>query len=525
MKTAVSMNFLRKARFILAFFLLAFASGFTAPPLHAAMQNDASQAIEQGATEAMPATPPLDLDDLEHRTFEYFWQTANPKNGLVPDHWPLGKEPFSSIAAIGFALTAYPIGVERGWITREQAKQRVLVTLRFFAAAPQGPAEDGMTGYHGFFYHFLDMNQGHRYARWVEVSTIDTTWLITGALFDETYFNRSDPQEQEIRDLAEKLYRGIDWNWAQVRPPRITMGWTPGGKFIPSDWEGYDEAMILYVLALASPTHPVKPAAWTAWTSTYDRTWGSFMGSLPHVGFAPLFGHQYSHAWIDFRGIQDAYMRKRGFDYFENSARSTIGQRAYAIANPLHFRGYGEDVWGLTACNGPGEVIWEHDGTRTLFAGYSARGADADRVFDDGTIAPTAAISSIVFTPEISQRAMQEMYRRYGPWLYSDYGFKDAFNPSFELNAPLRTGAVVPRQGWFDNEYLGIDQGPILLMLENYRSGFVWQVMRSNPYIRKGLQRAGFKGGWLEQPEEKLTAAKSGSSLQHDPTKEVAVAR
>ncbi|MGH8213486.1 MAG: glucoamylase family protein [Rhodanobacteraceae bacterium] len=492
------MHRLLRARFIFVFLLLALASGLAvAPPLRAAVQTDASQAVQQGATEAMPATPPLDIDDLEHRTFEYFWQTANPQNGLVPDHWPLGKEPFASIAAVGFALTAYPIGVERGWITRDEAKQRVLTTLRFFANAPQGPAEDGMTGYHGFFYHFLDMSQGHRYARWVEVSTIDTTMLVAGALFDQSYFDQDDPQEKEIRDLADKLYRGMDWNWVQVRPPRIGMGWTPGGKFIPSDWNGYDEAMILYVLALASPTHAVKPDAWTAWTSTYDRTWGSFMGSQPHVGFAPLFGHQYSQAWIDFRGVQDAYMRRRGLDYFENSARSTIGQRAYAIANPLHFRGYGEDVWGLTACNGPGEIIWEHEGTRTLFAGYSARGADADRVFDDGTLAPTAAISSIVFTPEISLRAMQEMYRRYGPWLYSDYGFKDAFNPSFQLKAPLRTGSVVPGQGWFDNEYLGIDQGPILLMVENYRSGFVWKVMRSNPYIRKGLLRAGFKGGWL----------------------------
>jgi hypothetical protein len=201
-------------------------------------------------------------------------------------------------------------------------------------------------------------------------------------------------------------------------------------------------------------------------------------------------------------------MHNRGMDYFENSARSTIGQRAYAIANPLHFRGYGEDVWGLTACNGPGEITWEHEGTQTLFAGYSARGADADRVFDDGTLAPTAAISSIVFTPEISLRAMQEMYRRYGPWLYSDYGFKDAFNPSFQLNAPLRTGSVVPGQGWFDNEYLGIDQGPILLMVENYRSGFVWKVMRSNPYIRKGLQRAGFKGGWLSGANDQAANAR-----------------
>ncbi|HWG10768.1 MAG TPA: glucoamylase family protein [Rhodanobacteraceae bacterium] len=492
------MRRLRGTRFFFVSLLLVLASGFTAPPLRAAaLQNDATQAIEQGAIEAMPATPPLDLDDLEHRTFEYFWKTANPQNGLVPDHWPLGKEPFASIAAVGFALTAYPIGVERGWVTREQARVRVLATLRFFANAPQGDSEDDDSGYHGFFYHFLDMQTGKRYGRWIELSTIDTSLLMAGVLFDQSYFDGDDPQEKEIRDLADKLYRGMDWNWMQVRPPRVSMGWTPGGKFIPADWDGYDEGMILYVLALGSPTHPVAPDAWKAWASTYDRSWGSFMGGKPHIGFAPLFGHQFSQSWIDFRGIRDAYMRRRGLDYFENSARATIGQRAYAIANPLHFKGYGENVWGLTACNGPGEILWEHDGEQTQFSGYSARGADVDRVFDDGTLAPTAAISSIVFTPEISQRAMQEMYRRYGPWLYSDYGFKDAFNPSFELNAPLRSGRLVPGEGWFDDEYLGIDQGPILLMLENYRSGFVWKVMRSNPYIRKGLQRAGFKGGWL----------------------------
>ncbi|MGN6312938.1 MAG: glucoamylase family protein [Rhodanobacteraceae bacterium] len=490
------MHRLRSARFILAFCFLTLASGFAVMRLRPA---DAQAPASNAAVAApAPIPQPLSLDDLEHRTFEYFWQTANPQNGLVPDHWPLGREPFASIAAVGFALTAYPIGVERGWITREQARERVLTTLRFFANAPQGTSEDDDTGYHGFFYHFLNMQTGHRYGRWVEVSTIDTTLLMSGVLFDESYFNGDDPQEREIRDLAEKLYRNVDWNWAQVRPPLVSMGWTPGGHFIEHDWQGYDEAMILYVLALASPTHPVQPAAWAAWASTYDRSWGSFMGGLPHIGFAPLFGHQYSHAWIDFRGIQDAYMRGRGIDYFENSARATVAQRDYAIANPLHWKGYGANVWGLTACNGPADVVWEHEGKRTIFSGYAARGADVDRVFDDGTLAPTAAISSIVFAPQIVLPEIQAMYSRYGQWIYSRFGFVDAFNPTFELKTPLRSGHVVPGEGWFDNEYLGIDQGPILLMLENYRSGFVWKVMRSNPHIQEGLKRAGFTGGWLE---------------------------
>ncbi|HEX6614234.1 MAG TPA: glucoamylase family protein [Rhodanobacteraceae bacterium] len=522
------MHRLRSTRYILAFCFLTLASGFAvvllrpadahapiaaaavpvaastvvpvSPPAASAATTPVQQPARAVATAAAPGAPAPapSLDDIERRTFEFFWQTANPDNGLVPDHWPLGKEPFASIAAVGFALTAYPIGVEHGWITREQARQRVLTTLRFFANAPQGNSEDDDTGYHGFFYHFLDMQTGHRYGRWVEVSTIDTTLLMSGVLFDESYFNGDDAQEREIRDLAEKLYRNVDWNWAQARPPRVGMGWTPGGQFIPHDWEGYDEGMILYVLALASPTHPVQPAAWTAWTSTYDRSWGSFMGGLPHIGFAPLFGHQYSQAWIDFRGIQDAYMRAKGIDYFENSARATVAQRDYAIANPLHWKGYGANIWGLTACNGPANVIWEHNGQRTTFSGYAARGADVDRVFDDGTLAPTAAISSIVFSPQIVLPAIQAMYDRYGQWIYSKYGFVDAFNPTFELKTPLRSGHVVPGHGWFDNEYLGIDEGPILLMLENYRTGFVWKVMRSNPHIREGLERAGFTGGWLQ---------------------------
>ncbi|MGH8111071.1 MAG: glucoamylase family protein [Rhodanobacteraceae bacterium] len=440
------------------------------------------------------------LDQIEHRTFEYFWQTANPVNGLVPDHWPLGAYKFSSIAAVGFGLTVYPIGVERGWITREQAVQRVLTTLKFFANAPQGDSEDKDAGYHGFFYHFLDMKTGLRYGPWVEVSTVDTTWLMAGVLFDETYFDKDDPQEREIRKLAEKLYRNVDWTWAQSRPPLISMGWTPQGKFIPYDYTGLDESMMLYILALGSPTHAIKPDAWAAWTSTYKDTWGSFMGGKPHVGFAPLFGHQYTQSWIDMQGIQDAFMRAHGMTYFQNSRRSVIGQRAYAIniGTGNSDTGYGPNIWGLTACDGPGDTTWEHaNGTTTIFHGYFARGADVGDIINDGTIAPTAAISSIVFAPKLVLPAIDTMYARYGKWLYSRYGFLDAFNPSFRLDVPLRSGHVVPGEGWFDNRYLGIDEGPIVLMIENYRSGFVWRVMRRNPHIRKGLERAGFAGGWL----------------------------
>jgi hypothetical protein len=442
---------------------------------------------------ALPTRQQALVDDLEQRTFQFFWDSANPANGLIPDHYP--GESFSSIAAVGFGLTAYGVGVERGYITREQAIERTLATLRFFDAAPQGDSEDGDTGYRGFFYHFLDMHSGKRFARWTELSTVDTSLLLGGVLFAQSYYDRDTPREREIRTLADRIYRRVDWQWAQARPPLISMGWTPGGKFIPHDWEGYDEGMLIYVLALGSPTHPVQPDAWAAWTRTYAPSWGRFEGQQL-LNFGPLFGHQYSHVWIDFRGIRDAWSRAHGLDYFENSRRAVIAQRNYAIANPGGWTGYGPNVWGLTASNGPGGFIVEGHGRHEQFQGYTARGAGLGYIVDDGTIAPTAAGGSIAFAPELVIPALETMKQRYGKSIYGKYGFIDAFNPSFHVQTTLRTGKLLPT-GWVDTVYLGIDQGPIVLMIENWRSDFVWNVMKKNPYIRKGLERAGFEGGWL----------------------------
>lgn len=484
--------------------LLAFAAGASSPVM----------ARDVPVTHATaPANSQAALADLEHRTFNFFWDTAIPGSGLVPDHLPYRGEPFSSIAAVGFALTGYGVGVERGYITRQQAIKRVLTTLRFFANAPQGPSEDDDAGYHGFFYHFLDLKSGKRYGRWVEVSTVDTSLLLGGVLFCQSYFDRDTAHEREIRKLADTIYRRVDWTWAQVRPPLISMGWTPGGKFIPHDWEGYNEAMLVYILALGSPTHAVGPDAWKAWTRTYDKSWGTFEGQT-YLAFAPLFGHQYSQAWIDFRGIRDAYMRSKGMDYFQNSHRAVLAQQAYAISNPHHFKGYGKDVWGLTASNGPGNIKIVGGKRTRVFYGYSARGAglSGSRV-DDGTIAPTAALGSLPFAPERVKAVLRTLRSRYGKAIYRKYGFVDAFNPTFELakhsKQTLRSGSVAPGVGWVDNEWLGIDQGPILLMTENYRSGLVWRVMRKNPYIRRGLERAGFTGGWLQHkaPSHKPEAA------------------
>jgi hypothetical protein len=433
------------------------------------------------------------LDTIQQKTFAFFWERSPASTGLTPDRWPTPS--FSSIAAVGFALTAYPIGADQGLITREAAAERVLTTLRYFYQLPQGPAPSGTAGHHGFFYHFLDANTGLRY-RTVELSTVDTALLLAGALFCSEYFDRTTGAEPAIRAYADSLYRRTDWSWATPRPPLITMGWTPEEGFHHLDWRGYNEGMLIYLLALGSPTHPIEPAAWDAWTSTY--TWGTFHGQQ-HVGFAPLFGHQYSHVWVDFRGIADNYMRSRGIDYFENSRRATLAQRAYAIANPGGWAAYGANMWGLTASDGPADVTHEFGGTPRRFFTYAARGASYNEIRDDGTLAPTAAGGSLPFAPEIVGPALLEMQRRYGSALIGQYGFLDAFNPSWTWSdVPLTHGKLVPGLGWFDGDYLGIDQGPIIAMIANHRSDFVWKHMRRNPHLITGLRRAGFRGGWLD---------------------------
>jgi len=434
------------------------------------------------------------VDDLERRTFDWFWQSADPYTGLVPDSWP--NHTFSSIAAIGFGLTAYGVGVERGYISRAQAVQRTLTTLRYLAAAPQNGGEDDAAGYHGFFYHFLDMRTGLRHARSVELSSVDTTLLMGGVLFAQSYYDRDTPPEKEIRRLADQLYRAVDWPWMQVRKPLISMGWTPGGKFIDADWQGYDEGKLVYLLALGSPTHPVGADAWAAWCATYPRDWGQFQG-YSFLNFAPLFGHQYTETWVDFRGIRDAWGRAHDLDYAQNGRLATLAQRAYAIANPGHWTGYGAEVWGLTASDGPGDVTVSSPQGVRRFSAYMARGAGLDEINDDGTIAPTAAGGSIAFAPSVVLPALMAMKQRYGKYIYDRYGFVDAFNLSF--HGTPTAGNTYPGFGWADNQQLGIDQGPILLMIENWRSGLVWKVMKKNPYIRRGLERAGFTGGWLER--------------------------
>ena len=460
--------------------------------------SNAAQPAEPPAIPARAALPPL-FDDIERRTFDFFWQTTNPVNGLVPDRYPT-RAP-SSIAAVGFGLTAYVIGVDRGFVTREQARDRTLATVRFFRNAPQGPQRTGVAGFKGFFYHFLDMKTGLR-ARGSELSTVDTALLVAGMLHAQAFFDRDHPDELAIRDLVDQIYWRIDWKWAQVRGQLISMGWSPEQQFIPHDWNGYNEAMLVVLLALGSPTHPVEEAAWSAWSESYRGTWGRFMG-YEHLSFAPLFGHQYSHVWIDFRGLQDPSMRQRGIDYFENTRRAVYSQRAYAIANPKGWFEYGANVWGFTACDGPGEMReFDRNGRMRHFLDYSARGAGRNHTIDDGTIAPTATLSSLPFAPEIVIPAVEEMHARYGKYIYAKYGFLDSFNRSFtSTDVRLTDGRVDPEFGWIANDYLGIDQGPILAMICNYRNELVWDDMRRCLPIRRGLERAGFSGGWLSKPK------------------------
>jgi len=430
------------------------------------------------------------LDTLERRTFNWFWERSDPNSGLTPDRWP--TKSFSSVAAIGFALTAYPVGVERGYIARADAAQRTLNTLRFMYNAPQGTQPANVTGYKGFFYHFLDMQTGFRFEQ-VELSTIDTSLLLGGILFAQSYFTGADPTESAIRAYADSIYLRVDWAWAVNQPNVVSMGWHPESGYINADWRGYDEGMIVYVLALGSPTHSINPASWAEWTKTY--VWADFYGQT-HVNFAPLFGHQYSHIWIDFRGIQDAYMRGKGIDYFENSRRATLSQRSYAIANPGQWRDYGANVWGLTAGDGPFDTTFVIGGRSRQFFTYRARGAAANEIQDDGTIAPTAAGGSVPFAPEIAIPALIAMREKYGDNLFTNYGFVDDFNPTL-VDGTARYGRIVPGVGWFDTDYLGIDQGPIIAMIENYRSDLIWKTMRKNKYIVAGLKKAGFTGGWL----------------------------
>lgn len=422
-----------------------------------------------------------ELESLQRETFCYFLNWTNPQNGLVLDKtapdWP------ASIAATGLGLAAYPVAVERGFITRAAAIGTVLATLRFFWSSPQGPEPDA-TGYRGFYYHFLDMQTGRR-AWQCELSTVDSAILLAGALTVGAYFDADSAEEKEIRTLADALYRRADWPWAQNGGLTLTHGWKPESGFLKYRWEGYDEALVLYILGLGSPTHPLAPSSYTAWASTYE--WKS-SGGYDYLYAGPLFTHQISHIWIDFRGIQDAFMREKDIDYFENTRRATYVQQQYAIDNPLKFAGYGKHCWGITASDGPGPETIKVNGIVRQFFDYVGRGVPYGP--DDGTIAPWAVVASLPFAPEIVLPAIDYLVHEVDLKAGNSCGFKATFNPTYphQRSHP---------HGWVSPWHFGLNQGPIVLMIENYRTGLLWRLMRDCSYIASGLRRAGFSGAWL----------------------------
>ncbi len=420
------------------------------------------------------------LDALQRDAFGYFQHETNPTNGLVVDRTQTGAP--SSIAACGFALAAYLVGVERSWMTRDQAARRTLALLRFFWASPQGTSSDA-TGYKGFYYHFLDMQSGRRAGK-CELSTVDTTFLLAGMLVAATYFDRDCKQEREIGTLADALYRRVDWQWARNGGATVTHGWMPESGFLRYRWEGYDEALLLYVLGLGSPTYPLPRESYSAWASTYE--WKEIYGHAFLYG-SSLFIHQYSHVWIDFRGIQDVFMLGKGIDYFENSRRATYVQQQYAVHNPLEFAGYGQNFWGLTASDGPGRTTRKLAGVDRYFFDYVARGVPYGP--DDGTVAPWAVVASLPFAPEIVVPTIQHFKDVY-PELTGKYCFKCSFNLTFRNESQ-------DEPGWTSRYHYGINLGPVVVMCENHRSGLLWRLMRRCPYLVTGLRRAGFSNGWL----------------------------
>lgn len=396
------------------------------------------------------------LDDLQHRSFQFFWDTANPENGLIPDQARAdgsSRGAVSSIASVGFGLTAVCIGVERGWITREAGYARALTTLHFFAEKAPGER--------GFYYHFLDMQTGGR-AWKSELSSIDTWLFLSGVLSVRQYFAGT-----EIEKLASALYERTDWPWMLDGGATLNMGWTPETGFLKGRWEGFSEHLAMYLMAISSPTHPLPPDAWKAWKRQPALT--QYEG-FTFLQYPPLFVHQYPHAWIDFRDQKDAFA-----DYWTNSKIATVAHERFCESLKERFPAYGK-MWGITSSESErGYMDWGGPPV--------GKGARTDERID-GTIVPCASGGSIPFAPQDCIANLRRMQQEYGSKIYLKYGFVDAFNP---------------QNGWVGANVLGIDVGITLLMAENYRTGFVWKTFMANPEIAKAMKAAGFErsGGGL----------------------------
>ncbi len=415
-------------------------------------------------------------DKIEKATFEYFEKNSNPITGLTKDRSTANS--VASIAATGFSLTAYAIASSHDWISRTQAENYTLKVLETLSKTPQGNQSENVSGFHGFFYHFLNPATGLR-ADNCEVSTIDTAILMAGVLMTKDYYNeKNNPVEKKIRHLADKLYKRVDWTWALNKKDELSMGYTPEHGFIKTDWHGYNEGSLAILLGLGSPTHPLPKKAWAVYNAS-DKVVS--LDKTKVIEFGPMFGHEYPQIWFDFRHIKDKLNDKLGFTYYANSCREAFIQNEYAILDPKQWLGYNKYNWGLTASDGPGYTVQNFNGKPTVFQAYIARGYPDS--LDDGTIAPTASVSALPFAPTIAWPTIK-YFMQESPSIYGRYGFKDAFNPSFKINNTY---------GWVDKDYLGIDEGPILAMLENYQTGLIWDTMKKDKYFNKALKKAGFK--------------------------------
>ena len=412
---------------------------------------DASPKPEQRHT--VPAAPPKAtslapeddqfLDDFEKLNFRYFWEQTNPLTGIIKDRCNLeGNDEgvVGSIAATGFGLTALCIAEKRGFVSLQDALNRVLITLRSLWST--------LPNHRGFFYHWANINTGERV--WdAEVSSVDTSILLCGVLTCREHF-----RHPEVAHLATSVFNRVDWTWLSEDTPLLPHGWTPEVGFLPYRWDLYSELMMMYLLGLGSSSHPLREETWSAW----KRIQFEYDG-LRYIGsFAPLFVHQYSQAWFDFRGKKDKYT-----DYFKNSAIATDVHRRFCLELAGQFPTYSDDLWGITASDSQnGYVIW---------GGPPAIGPI------DGTVVPSAPAGSLPFLPQPTMRVLRHIQNHY-PAARGKYGFVDAFNPL---------------ANWYDKSFVGIDTGITMLMAENARTGFVWDTFMKSAEARRGMARAGFR--------------------------------
>lgn len=415
------------------------------------------------------------LDSIQQKTFQFFLHEHHPEWGIVKDRAASWAP--SSIAATGFGIPSFAVGVERNWISREEAARITLSSLQFYKNSEQS-ADTAAAGYKGFYYHFHKMDTGTREWR-CELSSVDTGLLMMGVIFARNYFNLDNDTEKQIREIATFLLNRIDWNFMEMPSGgdfahTISMGWYPESGLHHMGWKGYNEALFLYILAAGSGMENVE-RSYNAWLKSYK--WNTPYEGYSHAAFPPLFGHQFSQAFIDFRGIADSFMQEKEIDYFENSRRATYVQQLYAIENPHGWVGYDSLCWGVTASDGPTDKFNFDD---KEFYGYAGRGTSGPdyNYFDDGTIAPYGPLSSLPFAPEIVLPTIKSMIERNGDKIWGKYGFYDAFNHT---------------ANWVNDDFVGIAQGPMLIMIENFRTGLVWNHVMNDPIIQKGLNKLGYE--------------------------------